>query len=455
MQRRKFIKNTLLASSALAAGCTQNNQPTNRRYEGRVAVIGAGAAGLYAGLLLEEAGSDYVILEASEQIGGRIRSLKGFTDFDIELGAEEIHGQRSLWYDWVKASGATLFEDDGTDYFQVGNTLRTASQLNSDVDFVAAQTLATQARNYSGDDISLQQLMDNRRLAARVQHIPNALVANEYGTSAARLSVRGISEEDRLWSAGDRNFMIANRSMMSILEEKCKAVLPKIMFNKQIRRIDYSGDRIVVEDSQTQKMAFDRVIVTVPLSILQAGDLQFNPPLPEAKRQAIKNIGMGAGMKIILAFNRRFWAANTGSIYTSGPVPEFWVTSSGRSTRSFVLTGFVMGAQAEALSSLPSSAAIQTVLRDLDGLYGSGVATGALLNARLIDWSKEPFIKGAYSYPTVGGGGLLTRLELSRPVNRRLYFAGEATHYGGHSGTVHGAIESARRAVEELFKEAK
>jgi monoamine oxidase len=70
-----------------------------------------------------------------------------------------------------------------------------------------------------------------------------------------------------------------------------------------------------------------------------------------------------------------------------------------------------------------------------------------------MDWSKEPFIKGAYSFPIPNGGGLLTRQTLSQPMQRKVYFAGEATHYGGHSGTVHGAMESGRRAVEELLRD--
>lgn len=454
MQRRDFIKNTVLGSGALVIGCKEKDAYTERKYEGQIAIIGAGVAGLYAGYLLEEKGiTNYTILEASEQIGGRIRSLKGFADFDIELGAEKIRGARSIWYDWAKEFGASFVVNNTTDYYQVGGLPRTESQLKGDLDFRDALALTTQARSYSATDINLQQYMTNNRLPTRVQHIPNALIANEYGTSANRLSLKGITEEEQLWSAGSGDFLLANGSLQTILEEKCEKTIPKVIFNKQIKKIDYSNELIVLEDNQGQRRFVNKVIVTVPLSILQSNDLLFSPTLPEAKVAAIKNIGMGAGMKIVLSFNRRFWENDAGSIYTSGFVPKYQVSSNGRSTKSFVLTAFVMGEKAEVLSDLSNTAIVQNLLKDLDNLFGNGVASLSFTNARVMDWGKAPFIKGAYSYPIVGGGGLLTRQALSQPVLRKLYFAGEATHYGGHSGTVHGAMESSRRAVEELVRD--
>ncbi len=454
MQRRDFIKNTVFATGAAALGSCQEKDPYNeRKYEGQIAIIGAGAAGLYAGALLEEKGANYTIFEASDQIGGRIRSLKGFADFDIELGAEKIYGNRSVWYDWAKESGAGFVPDNSTDFYQIGTFLQTATQWNSNLDFRLAMLLTEQTRNYTGTDVSLLQLMQSTNLAPPVRHITEALVANKYGTSASRLSVRGFAEENQTRSAGNGSYALTNRSLLSVLEEKCKSVIPKVSLNKQIKRIDFSNERIVLEDAQVQRRFVDKVIITVPLTVLQSNDLQFTPSLPEAKTTAIKSIGMGAGMKVVLVFNRRFWDAATGSIYTSGLVPEYLDSSNGRSTKSFVLTGFVMGEKAEVLSAQPTATAIQNILKDLDTLFGKGVATGALINARIMDWSKEPFIRGAYSYPMVGGGGLLTRQALSQPVQRKLYFAGEATHYGGHSGTVHGAMESSRRAVEELLRD--
>ncbi|AEI49428.1 flavin monoamine oxidase family protein [Runella slithyformis] len=454
MQRRDFIKNTVLTTGAIAFGsCKEKDPYAEREYKGQIAIIGAGAAGLYAGYLLEEKKANYVIYEASDQIGGRIRSLKGFADFDIELGAEKIYGDRSVWYDWAKESGASFIPNNTTDFYQVGSQLLSESQAGSNNDVKAALAVAQQALNYTGADMTLLQLMESAKLAPGVRYITEALVAAKNGTSANRLSVLGVAEQRLARSAGEGEFSLANRSLSAVLEEKCKNVIPKVVLNTQIKRIDYSNQRIMLEDAQAQRRYVDKVILTVPLSVLQSTDLQFTPALPDTKIASIKGIGMGTGIKVVLVFNQRFWDASADSIYTAGVVPEYSASSNGRSTKSFVLTGTVMGEKAEALSALSTSAAIQSLLKDLDGLYGKGVAMGSLTNARLMDWGKDPFIKGAYSYPIVGGGGLLNRQTLSAPVQRRLYFAGEATHYGGHSGTVHGAMESGRRVVEELYRD--
>ena len=106
-----------------------------------------------------------------------------------------------------------------------------------------------------------------------------------------------------------------------------------------------------------------------------------------------------------------------------------------------------MGEKAEYLSSLDAGA-IDIVVAELDQMYGAGVASGSLIESHIMDWSQEPFIKGAYSYPKVGTGN--SRETLAQIIDDKLFFAGEAKHTEGHEGTVHGAIETAQTAVEEL-----
>lgn len=458
MQRRKFIKkSSLLVGSAVLASSCEDKTAANRerKFEGTVGIIGAGAGGLYAAYLLEQNQINYTIFEASDQIGGRIRSLKGLADFDIELGAEFIHGKRSVWHDSVKNAGATIVSvDNFLDYFQINNNLWNENQLTANADFKASQTLLNQALNYSGNDISLTQLIDNSKLPISVRHIVEAQVANEAGAPANLLSIKGITEEAQAWSSGEETLISTNKSFLSVINSQFQNIIPKVKLSTPIKKIDYGVNmRIMIEDSQAQRYYFDKLILTVPISILKNNEIQFNPVLPTAKLDAIKNIGMGAGMKITLVFNQRFWAADATSIYMAGTVPEFIVSSLGRSTQSFVLSGFVTGSKAENLTKLSNEVIIQNAVSNLDAIYGNKVATNALINARVTDWTKEPYIKGSYSYPLVGGGGLLTRQALASPLLRQLYFAGEATHYGGHNSTVHGAMESAQRAVNELMNE--
>jgi monoamine oxidase len=65
------------------------------------------------------------------------------------------------------------------------------------------------------------------------------------------------------------------------------------------------------------------------------------------------------------------------------------------------------------------------------------------------DWRSDQFSCGAYSYLPVNG--LRAQQVLSEPIDGRLFFAGEATSIG-HIGTVHGAIQSGRRAAQEVLE---
>jgi lysine-specific histone demethylase 1B len=78
MDRRKFIQQTALLSigglllpSALLSSCRPDTLFEGPSFQGKVLIIGAGAAGLYAGYILKSKGIDFQILEAAPNYGGR------------------------------------------------------------------------------------------------------------------------------------------------------------------------------------------------------------------------------------------------------------------------------------------------------------------------------------------------------------------------------------------------
>ena len=105
-----------------------------------------------------------------------------------------------------------------------------------------------------------------------------------------------------------------------------------------------------------------------------------------------------------------------------------------------------MGEKAEQLAALGSEI-IPTLLSELDHLLGD-VSTH-YLEHHIQDWGAEPFIRGAYTYPKPGTGN--SREVIAEPIKGKIFFAGEATHTGGHYATVHGAMETGLRAVTEIL----
>ena len=416
----------------------------------KVVIIGAGAAGLYAAKLLSNHNVEIIILEASAISGGRIRALEGFADFPIELGAEEIHGEKSVYYDIaIEKQKSEVVDIDLEDFYFIDNEIVSQENLQKDKDFIKATKLIESITNYEGGDISLADYIKENGIEKNFWHIINAEVANEHGTSAERIGMTGLAFEENHWKAGERNLMLKNRSHLSILQQHCESILNTIQFNKVVSSIDYSEEYIELTTKDGQKYQADNVIVTVPISILKANHINFYPALPKDKQHAIQKIGMDAGMKIILKFKQPFWQDNTGSIFGE-LIPEYWITSIGRSQRDHVITAFVHGVNAEYLSH-EGEKSITYILNELDKMFGEGVASQSLEKYYLMDWFKEPFVRGTYSYDKVGIGN--SRQVLAQPIDGKVFFAGEATCYNGHHASIHGAIESAERVVKELLDE--
>ncbi len=95
MTRKEFLRmcgllgiGLPLQASTLSSCEKENPTPA---FEGKVLIIGAGAAGLAAGYLLQQEGIEFEILEASANYGGRMKRTTDFADFPIPLGAEWLH----------------------------------------------------------------------------------------------------------------------------------------------------------------------------------------------------------------------------------------------------------------------------------------------------------------------------------------------------------------------------
>ncbi len=431
----------------LLASCKKEKLFHDSNFNGEVIIIGAGAAGLYAAYLLNLQGISVKILEASDRAGGRIKSLNNFSDFPIELGAEIIHGERSLWYDLVIASGAQFINTTLNKLYYFNGTLMTEIEATQNTFFNAMTGMVGSVEEYSGGDVTAEAYGNIEGLNQNVAHLFNAKIANLHGTSASRIGMFGLREGLEKWTAGNSNFLLKDRSMLSVFEDQFGDVLQKVVYNTHIVSLDYSGSKILLRDENDASYETDRVILTVPISVLKDGDITFTPELPANKVSAFDKIGFDRAMKIILKFDQSVWPSNTGSIYGNGYIPEYWPTSAGgRSATDNVLTAFVAGEKAEQLAALGVDL-IPTLLTELDNLLGD--ASSHYVDHVIQDWGNEPYIRGGFSYAIPGTGS--ARETIALPIAGKIFFAGEATHTEGHHATVHGAMETGLRAVSEIL----
>jgi monoamine oxidase len=434
----------LLLIGAMLNSCDKSDDLNiNIPPDTKVIVVGAGASGLYAGKILNDNKVDFTILEASDRIGGRLKKNTNFTDFALDLGAEWIHGNKSLTFDWASSDGVEIYEDNSQENIWYKN-------LFYDENNIPANLLPIfnyiNEESTGGDDISLQDWAINQGYGSDEYDLLDAL-AGDFGASASEFSMKQTAIESENWSSGKNDYKFLDQTYYDLINNAIVTQIESnIVLNSPVTQINYEGDQIIVTAGDTSYEA-DRVILTVSVSVLKSGIIEFVPALSNSKTNAIHRIGMEAGTKIYLKFNS-FFFGNKDVLGTSIG-SAYYDAAYGKNSDQSILGVFVMGEKAQVLSDMTESAAVQSIIDELDLLH-DGKASASFTGEYIMqDWGKEPYILGAYSYSTVGIGD--ARSILAQPVDNKLFFAGEASHLNGHYQTVQGALETGEREAVKVL----
>ena len=331
----------------IISSCAKEVLIEDFKFKGSVIVIGAGAAGIYAANLLREYGAQVTHLEARSIVGGRMKSNTSVPGIKIELGAEEIHGKRSILYDLAQFNvPSSLIPLPGDDYYFLENQLRSKDYLigNANLEGTGATMfqIIDSFVSYPGGAQSVAQYLNEKELDARFLEIANALIGNEYGADNSRIGMLALKEAEEGYSSGEDGQILKDKSLLELFEIAFSEDVSQVKLNKPVESINYEGTQVTVTTENGESFTADKVLITVPISILKNNSITFNPPLPSDKLDAIETIKMDNGLKIVLQFNTPFWDSNTGSIIGGSKVPEYWITGAGKSENANLITAFLM-----------------------------------------------------------------------------------------------------------------
>lgn len=206
-------------------------------------------------------------------------------------------------------------------------------------------------------------------------------------------------------------------------------------------------------DGGLEEFGGKRAVVTLPLGVLKAETVAFDPPLPDEKREAIRRIGFGDALVVQL----RLGGGNLGR--RLGDFGILWGETASTFHRPFValrgspdvLTAFTVGWAARQRHALEDAELVSETLEELRSILPSGVDPGTPEAWAIGRWTSDPHVRGGYSF-LPPDAGLAHRRALAAPVDGVIFFAGEATHHGGEAATVHGAIETGHRAADEVLR---
>ncbi len=457
LSRRSFVG---VLGASLALACRAEGPAVVPGPTRRVVIVGAGIAGLVAARLLHADGIEVIVVEARDRIGGRIDTLD-LAGATVDAGAAWIHGRsgnpvaamvdgygiatRPHPYEpltlWDAVEGRFAGADEITTALEredgllaalpsLQETLGAASMQAAIDAHVASLALDPRAERYAR--LVLEQYM----------------IEVDYGGPADRTSL-AIYDEDEFYGEDDHLIVGGYRSLLTPLAKGLD-----VRLESPVTRVTYDADAARVELAGGEVLSADRVIVTVPLGVLQAEAIAFEPALPAAKREAIARLEMGSLEKVILRFDAAFWPKVDDAAWlyagaTRGEFPLIVDLSATAGAPTLVLVHGGSRARA-ALDSQDDAALIAGAIAALGAALG--VAVPAPKAAHVTRWRSDPYSRGSYSFPALGQS-LDDFDALAAPVGDRVLFAGEATSRTTF-GTVHGAVLSAVREAQRLGVDA-
>lgn len=453
MSRRQALARISAALGVAALGCGARTpvgdaEPSASR--GHVVIVGAGMAGLAAAQALRSAGFAVEIVEARDRIGGRIRTDRTL-GVPVDLGASWIHGARGnpitkLAKQHGIATASTDYDDVAL-YGADGEPVSGGARLELDLAWTALNAELGALGLTLDEDLSVQAAID------RLLH-GETLTAQERQYLDWRLGtieVTAAEDLDRLsFLAGDDlGFGGSDRLLPGGYDAVVRAVAQgtTVHLGHRVRRVRVVGERVHVEaDARTWQA--DAALVTLPLGVMQAGLVDFEPGLSPAHRDALGALAMGTLNKVALRFPKPFWPTDRHFLGHLGARGEFPVFLNGaRHGDAAVLVAFTGGSVARALESRSDREAVDRILPILRGIFGSVPDPEAAVMSR---WSWNAVTRGSYSHIRPGGSADAFD-ALAEPVGERIFFAGEAT-IRSHPGTVHGAWLSGLREADRIAR---
>jgi monoamine oxidase len=428
-----------------------------------VAIIGAGAAGLAAAAELSTRGCRVCLLEARGRIGGRIVTRQEpDLPVPLELGAEFVHGRSPATLKWLATRTAALVDAPQNRFILRAGKLRGGDDLFPELkrrlgkmrrprrDLAFADFLAGPAKAH---------------LPPRIREFALMLVEGYDAADATRVSTLGTIEEWCGAGAADAATFRPQGGYASLLQALAGALDPQLVHTQLgtvVREVRWGHGEVTIvatRNGRAHEVVASAAIVTLPLGVLQLppqapNGVRFVPALT-SKAKALSELATGPVVKLLLRFRKPFWEEIHDGRYADAAFfhapkahfPTFWTTLP---VRAPLLTAWAAGPAAAQMAGMSEEDVVRTALRCLETLFSNDKRCLAdFRNAYVHDWQGDPYACGAYSYVVAGGSN--ARELLARPLDSTLYFAGEAADTGGESGTVAGALDSGKRAVEQLL----
>ena len=410
-------------------------------------VIGAGMAGVTAARALARQGYSVLVVEARNRTGGRVYSVRDFCAAPMEGGAEFVHTNDAEIWPEVRAAGLAVRPCPlaRNSMFNIGGRTRWLPWILLHPGVWPSFPILRQIRRVGPDDMSAREFIERHRYRGRARVMAEMTLTAHLPGGIDDVGVKGLVEDrvlhletgtyNRVADGYDRLTDYIGRDL-------------DIRLGFVVDTVRWAQDGVSVAASDGRELSARAAVSTLPLGVLKSGAVRFVPELPESKRSAFTRLEMGPVLKVLLHFREPFWPRWLTNLGCGvGPVTLYWPVFYGTTDQPAALIAYCTGPRAARLSTLSEEQALDIVVDDLRRLFPKADPRKALLAARRIDWTTDPFSCGGYTFLRPGGTG--ARLQLTAADTGALFWAGAATATSTISDTVQAAYLSGVRAAAE------
>lgn len=482
ISRRQLLHGGLATATAVAAG-TFTREGAFAQQPGRspILVVGAGIAGLTAAYRLRQGGVRADIIEASNRVGGRIRTVPKVAGTQIfaDVGGEFIDTGHTTLISLATELGLqaidlanvqrTFVKD--TFFFQgrrfsvaqiIADFAPLASKINADLksvgDEFSYQDFTEAAERL--DNLSIAEYLEQGNTSTIVRQLLRVAYATEFGRDPEEQSALNLlfligTEADsfQLYGNSDERYQIdgGNSQIVNRLADRLSGSIETGTILEAITLLPDGRYRVNLRSGQSAfDRTYERVLLALPFSTLR--DVKINVPLPQPKRRAIEQLGYGTNSKLVTGYRSRIWRdtyRSTASVFTDLGFQNTWEATPFAPTANGLVTEFTGGKQGLAIGAGTPEDQAQRFLGQFERVF-PGVRNLRSGKAVRAFWPGERFFKGSYSCYLVGQWTQMYGVEGERVGN--LYFAGEHTSLE-NQGYMEGGCETGQMAALEILKD--
>ncbi|MEJ5295963.1 MAG: FAD-dependent oxidoreductase [Fimbriimonadales bacterium] len=427
-------------------------------------VLGAGLAGLYAAYLLQKQGYSVCILEARERIGGRVATWHPpDTGQHGELGAEFIDSNHHRLLSLARTLGLTIGERPDfwgiTPNRAIGREAHQAwrrfwagvlNELAPQIPDPSAPWAAPEPVR-ALDFRTVRDWAEERGLWQAGEPLFRRYARNLEAAEPEQVSMFSLVAQERFYGKGVElgafRIVEGTESLPMALAQHLSACGVSLRLGAIVEKVvqEPSGVRVSYRQSgQVRTVVARDAVVALPFPVIP--QIEWEPPLSAARREALALAGAGQVVRTLILFRRRFWRQNAPRRIAHNPdISAIWEETDGMPGKTGILSFWVGGEPARKWATRSPQERIETCLQVMEVMYPGCRADS--LHAESYAWGADPFAQHAYIYHAPGY--LTQALPLLREPEGRLYFAGD--YLSLFVGYMEGALESAENAVNALL----